>query len=813
MFSPSRFLVLILVLFGGVALAAEPKRDRFGDPLPEGAVARLGSLRLRGEHPILMASFSADDKSLFLGETNSLTVWEVKTGKMVRRLAHPKMPVARVRRLTADGKTLILSGYDNILRFVDTATGKERSTLNHASHNFIQALDVSRDGKVLVAVHAASIALWNVPEGKLLHEFKGPHITPLSPYHLVALTADGKQLVLPHSDGSLHLLDVASGKKLRSIETPTPRPGVPAVLRLQRLVVSPDGRYLAYGGPSDPVTLCDLATGKRLREVMPAQGILSGLAFTPNGRFLAVHNYTGLRLFGVLSGKEIRNLPAAQASNGTLAFSPDGRLLATTRGGYTINLWDLDADRPVHPLIGHEGVVHSLAFFPDGKRLVSNDFSGGMMVWDIGTGRELARRKNTMPALSLTVEEDGETVRFAGYDVAAHRWEPRSGREEKRPALAGISTNQVALSPDGRSLAVLTVGQNRRVRVYELKNSKASVELALPENVWVSQMVFAPDSRRMATASNDGMLRLWDRDTGKLVREFAPETPGRQAQHLAFAADGRSLAFSEGTVCIRELVSGGKRVQITLPFAPLSLAYAPGGRFLACGMGDGRIAVYGTISGKQLALWEAQQGAIRSLAFSRDGRQLASGGENGTILVWKVPKSEELPASLKADEVATLWQGLADEDAGRANRALAALAAAPAQAVPLIQERFRVVGKPPSPERLAQLIAQLDDDSFKVRQRAMRELAEAGPDAADALRRALANDPSVETKGRIEQLLARLSKGGDPERLRSVRAIEVLERIGTPQAKDVLRGLLAKSLPPALAEEARGSLMRLGQRR
>src|SRR5262249_5440730 len=155
-------------------------------------------------------------------------------------------------------------------------------------------------------------------------------------------------------------------------------------------------------------------------------------------------------------------------------------------------------------------------------------------------------------------------------------------------------------------------------------------------------------------------------------------------------------------------------------------------------------------------------------------------------------EGENFAATLKAEEAEAFWQALADKDAARANRALASLTAAPAQAVPLIKECVRAAGKALSAERMARLIAELDDDSFKVRERAARELAEAGPDAADALRADLTKAPSLEKRRRLEELLARLSKGVELKRLRCLRALEVLERIGTAEAKDALRGLAEK---------------------
>jgi hypothetical protein len=281
--------------------------------------------------------------------------------------------------------------------------------------------------------------------------------------------------------------------------------------------------------------------------------------------------------------------------------------------------------------------------------------------------------------------------------------------------------------------------------------------------------------------------------------------------HLAFAADGRSfLALMGNTVRIREIASGADRLQIPTAPSIFSLAYSPDARLIASGQGDGRIFVYSAISGKQLAQWQGKQGYVHALAFSRDGRLLASGGANGTILIWKAPEDDSVPVVPKSEHPVSFWQGLGESDAAAANRAMAALAAAPAQTLPLFEKHLQPAGKSLDHERLVRLIAELDDDSFKVRQRATRELAAIGSDAAEALRQALLNVPSAESKRRIEDLLSRLKKDGDSPRLRFLRAIEVLERIGSPRAKDLLHSLAGKSLPLEWREEVQASLRRMG---
>lgn len=827
----TRLPLLILLCMGSVSPAAEPKPDRSGDPLPEGAIARLGSLHWRHEAAIHTAAFTPDGKSLATCHAESISFWDLDTGKCVRRVPLKRGTSWSLRRLSDDGKVLMLGGHNNVLHFLDAASGVEQGTLNHAQCGAIWGWPyLSRDGKILAAVHRtsaamhqASIVLWDVAEGKLLHEFKEPALERVAPHGLIALTPDGKQLVLPHADGSLHVVDVASGKEVRAIEMPPPRQGAPSSFPFSTLALSPDGRYLAFNGWATPLTVCELATGKRLHRLGSSQGSFPRMAFTPNGRFLAVDMFNEIRLFGVLSGKEIRKLPKKKpVPSVMLVFSPDGRTLAAFPSAAPIQLWDVVAQRRLHPPVGHEADIRALAFFPDGHRLVSADRTGELRVWDIASGQTLAEQTYNYGAVSLTVDGDGETVRFAGNDSSVHQWDFRTGREQVQPkVMDGLYTTSLALSPDGRSLAILVPNRGTpqkqpvtfELRLHDFKTNQSIVLPRPSEQRGVDQLTFTSDSRRLAVSFPDGVMRLWDRDTGKLVREVPSIKLDGPPIHLTFAADGRSfLALMRNTIRIRELASGVDRLQIPPAHGVFSLVYSPDARFIASGQGDGQIFVYSAVSGKQLAQWQGKQGYVFALAFSRDSRFLASGGQNGTILVWKVPQDETVPVVRTAEEADSLWQALGNSDGATANRALAGLAAAPAQALPLFRKRLPALGRELDRTELARWIAKLDDESFQVREQATRELAKAGEDAADVLRHALNNSPSAESKRRMEDLLSRLKEGSDSRRLRFLRALEALERIGTPPAKELLRELARKPMSVELKEEVQASLRRLGDK-
>jgi hypothetical protein len=244
-----------------------------------------------------------------------------------------------------------------------------------------------------------------------------------------------------------------------------------------------------------------------------------------------------------------------------------------------------------------------------------------------------------------------------------------------------------------------------------------------------------------------------------------------------------------------------------------SFAFSPDGRTLAASCSDQAVRLWEVASGRQRRRFVGHAGSVFSVAFAPDGKRLATGASDTTALVWDVTGlGEEGPQAvdLPAQEVEGLWAGLGG-DAARAGRAVWKLAAAPRQAVPLLRGRLRPAAADEA--RMTRLIADLDSDRIAVREKAAQELEQLGDIAEPALRKALAGPPSAEVRRRAGQLLERL--GGPvtaPGLLRSLRAVEVLEHIGTPGAREVLESLARGAPGGRLTREARASLERLAGR-
>jgi hypothetical protein len=285
--------------------------------------------------------------------------------------------------------------------------------------------------------------------------------------------------------------------------------------------------------------------------------------------------------------------------------------------------------------------------------------------------------------------------------------------------------------------------------------------------------------------------------------------------------DGRLLAMSEadGTIRLQDLDSGTELPPLSLQLPKDSpnavqvsdIAFSPDGRNLAVGYADGMVRLWELASSHERVCFHGHRGSVARVTFSPDGTLLASGGWDRVVMVWDVAGTttarRPFPARLTPDELNTLWNELATLDAAAAFRAVQRLSGAGQTGVNFLKDRLHPVAGVDG-KRINQLIAALDSDKIRVRNQASLELEKLGDIAEPDLRKALAGNPSAEVRQRLERIQEKMVTVGAPERLRGVRAVEVLEKIGSVDACGVLE-ILSKGMPEArLTQEALAAIAR-----
>jgi WD40 repeat protein len=829
----ARAVVALAALIALGAEPARPRRDAYGDPLPPHALARLGTLRLRHVHRVETVAFTGDGKQI-LSQGGDARLWDAATGRPLHAL--PFVPARAAVALAPDGKALAMIQDDRddrlpvtaVLRLVDLPGGQERWRLalpdlrRPGMPNFLSLhfLAFSADGALLAVGGTTSAPrlvdartgreralLRGVPKAR---EVAGSPMTAPGGVGALALAPDGKGRAGALGDLSVRLWDAAGGKELRALEGHTDV--------VNTLAFTPDGKGLVSGSDDGTLRLWDVRTGKELRRFAGPGKAVWRVAVSPDGRALASvsSGRDALRLWDVATGKERHRLEGARAGNGgvlRVAFSPDGRVLASGGFDHTVRLWDVASGRERMAFAGNEYPLKAVAFAPDGRTLATASDDGVLRLWESGTGKEAACfRGRNVPAQLLAFGPDGKSLGAVNDFGQLALWRVGDRRRLWEHATQAGTVLALAYAPDGRTLAV--EGPHGTAWVLEAATGKPLRQLAGHESK-AYFLRYTPDGRTLISGGDGPALLFLDPDTGQERRVFP--APRYHLDRMELSPDCRTLAgWEAGCRLVLWEVATGKEV-LRLDVPPLEagrLAYAPDGRTLAVGTPTGPLVLRDALSGRELARLPGHAGRVLSVAFAPDGKTLASGSVDTTALLWDVRPwggRRGAAAPLAARDLDAHWAALAGEDAPRAWRAVGALVAAPEQAVPLLETNLRAAL--PDRERLARLIAALDGNDFEAREQATRELARVGGAAEPALRAVLKGKPSAETRRRIGRLLESLQKQElSGERLREVRAVQVLELTGTAAARRVLAAL-AKGEPEArLTQEARGALQRLGAR-
>jgi WD40 repeat protein len=773
--------------------------------------------------------------------------------------------------LSPDGKTLAAKD-DKFLYFWDAATGNELRRLNidlsatAGGRSPTDWITFSPDGRqVAVSLTGSVVQLIDVATCQVTRTFARG-----APVRTCAFSPDGKLLATGgyEQDNGVYyarILEVATGNEVRRLAI-----GHELNLPIGAIAFSHDGTMLAGAAWRDGrLRLFEVATGRAL-HVSPKIGEdIRGVAFAPDGKTVAAAG-DKLYLYDTVTGKERLSVERRAQR---LAFSQDGTVLTGAVSG-AIYRWDAATGRQLTPATAQDSAIEQIIVSADGQRLFTTDQDGDLYVWDTagdspprriarGVERGVIASKDRRFLAWIVPAENGNS-RMRLYDTAADRVIDRGLRSSEGFSVIAGTATVAAFLPDGKSLLTFHGGPPPTYRLWDVESGQERRSFAVVPSTSGVRPRGVPMAEDRGTP-----VRLWDVVTGQAGRELdeptrgmdvpkeagfgdvsflgGPSLPSYTIRPEALSPDGTTLAVGPdwaGTFSKRRIKSmdgrafspdgrlvadwaenplGPSRLDhvyiwhaatgrsvATLTAGPRNgasnAAFAPDGRTFATASADGVIRLWEVATWRVRAEFRGHRDRITAVAFGPDGR-LFSGGLDSAVFGWDVRPLGAPPGTL-----ANAWEALADPDAKAGYQAQGRFLAEAGPTVDWLATRVTPVVKP-DPARVTALITDLDSPNFTARERATADLKEYGPLVADALRAVVAQSSLAEGRRRAADLLREIESGVIPAgELRALRAVEVLEWLATPTARERLAELSKGAKEARLTRAAAASYQRLERR-
>ena len=528
----------------------------------------------------------------------------------------------------------------------DARTGAERALLtDHVSRTGLVAL--SPDGKTLVSGMYDTILIWDVATGNLLKPIKRQRAR----IEALRILEDSKTLLCENYDGSVRLWDATTGLEKKNFN-PKSSDRFGGVLQsafgyevtvagLYLNKINDNGMY-AVGYKNGKIRLKDATTGQHLKTLQGPKDRVNQLVFSPDGTLLAAHTlYAPIRLWDVTTGQSLKDLTQKAKMWGILTFSKDGKTLVCQKQSGEIELWDVTT-KTLRITLGKglDTKIHVLAVSPDAKTIAGANPNGEIRIWDVNTGDE------------LSVFATGHTQRLSA----------------------------LAFSPDSSTLA------SGHINTMLLWDAHTFNQLPnrIDTNAWITALVFSPDSNTVSSVENfsfqkktrgvllkEGVrstLSLWNTRTGDKLSDFpvesyqgqAPMIPGQRGTSMSTSTGSDVVAFSQNghmlaTALNSEHATEGYRFTLHLWDIPdrelnftlkghtdnvNALAFTANGKMLASGSDDGTIRLWDASTGTQIL--NLRSGKTHALAFSMDGKILANIDSTFSIQLWAAATGSKL---------------------------------------------------------------------------------------------------------------------------------------------------------------------------
>jgi WD40 repeat protein len=645
---------------------------------------RLGTVRFRQAQSIRNIVFSPDGRFVVTGSgQHLLLLCDAQDGKLLRQLELPSDDV-RAFAFSPDGTTIAAVGFRldprrnvvvNELTITAVATGGVVQRSAWDDQESVANVAYAAGGKTVATVSLdGTLRLWDAAATNLRHLERLAGDRRISPESIAFSPNAASGLLAITAGATIDLWDVTQHRRVRTI-------ALGQNYRPNCLVLSPDGTTLAAGVATRgaEIRLWRAADGALIGSLKSRKNAhVSHMAYSPDGKVLAAIGSGGpLVFFDITTGKELDTLSSVRLADGPLAFSPDGITLATTGDRQSLHFWEpaTGKDRLATPE-AHVGDVAALAWLNDGKTLVSGSRDRTVRIWDRATGRPTRMLAHDGWVESLAVSGDGKyLVTGSSYPESAkvQVWNPTTGERIHIWSVEGTKAGLrflrgVTLTEDNS--CVIAAFADGALQGWDVSTRKERpiVQPKLEEFPSmgpgggadrVHRAVFSRDGGSVAMIG-EGQVQVIDIASGH--RRFK-ESLAMMAPQCEFAPDGRSLAITRdarersragrwrgstitaSTIVWLDSLTGHVRREIAIPESGVrSLTFSPDGQAVAVGTllthpARGFIRIFRLIDKREVQTIESPCPFIEVLAFTADGKKIAAGLGDTSIVIWDVHPS------------------------------------------------------------------------------------------------------------------------------------------------------------------------------
>ena len=642
----------IIFLLTASILSTSFAQDNTQVGLPEGAIARLG------KGGINIMRFSPDGTHLAVGTDVGVWLYDVPDGKETALFTGHTGQVNALA-FSPDGKTLASGGFNNpIIQVWDIETKSKLSTLRLTQvPNVLSALTFY--GRTLISINRGKeITYWNIDTGRTLS-----NASLAASCDVVVFSQDGGSFAAADRGRKIHLWDTTTSNQQATFQANWRGKDTD----IQALALSQDKKILASGSEDKTVVLWDIENHAELATLKGHAAWVTTVAFSEDGKTVASGDAGNvIKLWDSETKKERVNITSHKNTINALTFAPMGTprysgCLASGSADGTIRFWNPENGEQLDIFTtGHTEWVKAVAFSENGTTLASAAFNGTVDVWSLKTWQELtnftaAHSNNTQTvvlspnAKFYACQGSGGMIVFNPVGFGLHSggnggggiknlqlWDITAGEELTLPWQDVVTWPSAAVfSPDNN---IFAVSSRQGIQAWHLHTGIELFQLNAKQPSFNGKLVFSPDGKKLATSGRSDNLQIWDIST---QRDITP-TNIKRTSTLAFSPDSSLLATlsSEG-IHLWKLDIESEEEPVLIPGNlggfKNELVFSPDGTILVgsgMDMWSTPIKLWDVETGKSLGILSGHTEPVEALVFSHDGKILASGSDDGTVLLW-----------------------------------------------------------------------------------------------------------------------------------------------------------------------------------